>query len=197
MRGTCCGGGRWAEGCHNARQLWREIQAQGYPGTYQNVARVTGYVRHQERRGKRAPPAPAGLTPRQAVGLLLLRADDRSVEERQTVDQLWTLEPDVQQAVALLEGFIRLIRDCPHELPQERLEQWIGEVAASGLAEFEAFVIKLRQDLDAVLAGLRLPWSQGQTEGQITKLKLLKRSMYGRGGFAFLKQWVLYASAAA
>jgi transposase len=71
------------------------------------------------------------------------------------------------------------------------------EATASGLAEFEAFVVTLRQDLDAVVAGLCLPWSQGQTEGHITKLKLLKRSMYGRGGFDLLKQRALYASAAA
>jgi len=188
---------RWAEGCRNARQLWREIQQQGYAGAYRNVARITGYLRHQERRGKTALPVPPGLTPRQAVGLVLLRPDDRSVEERRTVEQLRTREPEVQQAVALLEGFIRLIRDSPYEQPQERLHQWIEEVAASGLPEFEAFVIKLRQDLDAVLAGLQLPWSQGQTEGQITKLKLLKRSMYGRGGFDLLKQRILYASSAA
>ncbi|HLI57315.1 MAG TPA: ISL3 family transposase [Actinomycetota bacterium] len=188
---------RWAEGCRKARRLWREIQAQGYPGAYQNVVRITGYLRHQERQGKRAPPAPAGLTPRQAVGLVLLRGEDRSTEERQTVEQVRTLEPDIRQAVALLEGFAQLIRDSPHERPAERLDQWIGAVGASGLPEFEAFVIKLRQDLDAVLAGLRLPWSQGQTEGQITKLKLLKRSMYGRGSFDLLKQRVLYASAVA
>lgn len=58
-------------------------------------------------------------------------------------------------------------------------------------------MIKLRQDLDAVLAGLHLPWSQAQTEGQITKLKLLKRQMYGRGSFDLLRQRVLYASATA
>lgn len=188
---------RWAEGCHNARQLWREIQAQGYPGAYRNIARITGYLRHEERRGKKVAPVPVGLTPRQAVGLVLLRADDRTAEDRQTVEQLRALEPDIRRAVALLEGFAQLIRDGPHEQPQERLEQWMGEVAASGLPEFEAFVVKLRQDRDAVLAGLRLPWSQGQTEGQITKLKLLKRSMYGRGTFDLLKQRVLYASAAA
>ena len=126
-----------------------------------------------------------------------MRPDDRTTEEQQTVTQLRTLEPEVQEAVALLEGFIQLIRDSPHDQPEGRLEEWITEVAASGLPEFEAFVIKLRQDLDAVLSGLRLPWSQGQTEGQITKLKLLKRSMYGRGSFDLLKQRVLYASAVA
>jgi transposase len=186
---------RWAEGCRNARQVWREIQQQGYAGAYRNVARVTGYLRHQERQGHKTPPAPAGLTPRQAVALVLLRPEERSPEEQHAVEQLRTLEPEVQQAVSLLEGFIQLIRGSPHEQPEERLEEWIGEVAAAGLPEFLAFVTKLRQDLNAVLAGLRLPWSQGQTEGHITKLKLLKRSMYGRGGFDLLKQRVLYASA--
>lgn len=188
---------RWAEGCHNARQLWREIQAQGYPGAYGNVARITGYLRHQERRGKKAPPAPAGLTPRQAVALVLVRPDKRTTEEAQTVEQLQGLHAEVRQAVTLLEGFIQLIRGGPHEHPDARLDEWISEVTGTGLPEFEAFVTKLRQDRDAVLAGLHLPWSQGQTEGQITKLKLLKRSMYGRGSFNTLKQRVLYASAAA
>jgi transposase len=51
----------------------------------------------------------------------------------------------------------------------------------------EGFVVKLRQDLDAVLAGLSLPWSQGQTEGQVTKLKLLRRQMYDRGNFDLVR----------
>lgn len=54
---------------------------------------------------------------------MLLRADERSAEERQTVEQLRTLEPEVPQAVALLEGFTQLIQDSPHKQPQERLEQ--------------------------------------------------------------------------
>lgn len=188
---------RWAEGCHNARQLWREIQAQGYAGAYRSVARIIGYLRHQRRRGETTLPAPPGLTPRQAVGLVLQRPDNRTDEERRTVEQLRALGSQVEQAVSLLEGFIRLIRESPHEQPQERLGQWIEAVAAAGLPEFEAFVTKLQQDRDAVLAGLRLPWSQGQTEGHITKLKLLKRSMYGRANFDLLKQRVLYISLAA
>jgi len=56
-------------------------------------------------------------------------------------------------------------------------------------------VTKLQQDLDAVLAGFQLPWSQGQTEGQINKLKLLKRNMYGRANFDLLKQRMLFSSA--
>jgi transposase len=130
------------------------------------------------------------------VGLVLLRPSDRTTEERRTVEQVKGLPWEVRQAVLLLEGFARLVRARPHEHPDEPLGRWIREVAGAGLPEFDAFVTKIRQDLAAVLAALRLPWSQGQTEGQITKLKLLKRSMYGRSGFALLKQRVLYATAA-
>jgi len=187
---------RWKQGCRNGRELWWEIQAQGYIGAYQNVARIMAYLHRQERLGNVSSPTPSGLTPRQAVGLVLLRPDDRSTEERQTVEQLKTLDPAIRQAVSLLEDFLRMVRDGPHEQPRERLDPWIAEAVGSGLPEFVAFVTKLRQDLDAVLAGLRLPWSQGQTEGQINKLKLLKRSMYGRANFDLLKQRMLYSAVA-
>jgi transposase len=56
--------------------------------------------------------------------------------------------------------------------------------------------VKLLQDTDAVAAAMVLPYSQGQTEGRINKLKLIKRAMYGRGKFDLFRQRVLYASAA-
>ena len=67
---------------------------------------------------------------------------------------------------------------------------------ASGITELKTFAVKLVQDTDAVAAAMVLPYSQGQTEGRINKLKLIKRSMYGRGKFDLLRLRVLYASAA-
>jgi transposase len=61
-------------------------------------------------------------------------------------------------------------------------------VEASELPALHAFVRGLRKDLDAVVAGLTLPYSNGPSEGANTKVKLLKRQMYGRGGFALLRQ---------
>jgi uncharacterized protein with NAD-binding domain and iron-sulfur cluster len=77
-----------------------------------------------------------------------------------------------------------------------QLEEWTGRAKASGIAELKAFAVKLLQDTEAVVAAMTLPYSQGQTEGRINKLKLVKRSMYGRGHFDLLRQRVLYASAA-
>ena len=94
-------------------------------------------------------------------------------------------------------GMLRNKEQTSEEQARMRLEGWTGRAKASGLAELGAFVVKLLQDTDAVVAAMTVPYSQGQTEGRINKLKLVKRSMYGRGGkFDLLRQRVLYASAA-
>ena len=87
-----------------------------------------------------------------------------------------TLDSGIQKAVRLLEIFSKLLRASP------TTSRWMADVAHSRLPEFQTFVAKLRQELTAVLNALHLSWSQGQTEGKITKLRLLKRSMDGRGG---------------
>lgn len=79
----------------------------------------------------------------------------------------------------------------------DQLNRWMAEARSSGLPEFLTFVAKLRQDRDAVLARLSLPWSQGQTEGQVTKVTLIKRGTYGRAKFDLLRQRIFSASAVA
>jgi transposase len=76
-----------------------------------------------------------------------------------------------------------------------RLQEGIDQAKASGIAELAAFAVKLTQDMEAVVAAMVMPYSQGQTEGRINKLKLIERSMYGRGKFDLLRQRVLYAAA--
>jgi transposase len=99
----------------------------------------------------------------------------------------------------LFEEFTGMLRDKEkrsEEQGRRQLEEWTGRAKASGIAELEAFAMKLLHDTDAVVAAMTLPYSQGQTEGRLNKLKLVKRSMYGRGKFDLLRQRVLYASAA-
>jgi transposase len=73
----------------------------------------------------------------------------------------------------------------------ERLDAWLEKVEAQGLAELKNFAQGLKRDYDAVKAGLTLEWSNGQTEGKVHRLKLLKRQMYGRGRFDLLRKRVL------
>jgi transposase len=76
----------------------------------------------------------------------------------------------------------------------EHLADWLEAVHNSPLIDLHPFVRSIRADKRAVQAGLTLPWSQGQTEGQITRLKLIKRQGYGRAGFDLLRKRVLHAA---
>ena len=83
--------------------------------------------------------------------------------------------------------FLLLVRERKHQ----RLRLWMEEANKSGIAELKSFVAGIERDYDAVKEALRLPWSQGPTEGKVNKLKTIKRVMYGRAGFRLLRQRLL------
>ena len=89
---------------------------------------------------------------------------------------------------ALLQAFVKMVRERKHQ----DLRSWMKEAISSGIPELKSFVAGIERDYDAVHAALRLPWSQGTTEGKVNKLKTLKRVMYGRAGFALLRQRLLH-----
>ena len=190
---------RWKQGCRNATQIHREIVEQGYPGAYQNVVRITRYLKEQEVLGEPLPDASPGILAGHAAGILVKRSENCSEEEIQTLKRLKTIHWITERCCTLFEEFARMLRDkeqTSEEQARRRLEEWTGRAKVSGIAELRTFAVKLLQDTDAVVAAMTLPYSQGQTEGRINKLKLVKRSMYGRGKFDLLRQRVLYASAA-
>jgi hypothetical protein len=186
----------------NALGLWRELRARGFTGGYRVVARTVAHWNRLERSGVAVPAPVPGLTPRHATALLLLRPHRRTPHEQHAVDALRAAHPDVEAMVLLFDRFARLIREVRDSACGARdvraaplqaaariacLMGWLGDAADSGVTELRAFATKLRQDLAAVQAALTLPYSQGQTEGHITRLKLLKRQMYGRANFDLLR----------
>lgn len=93
------------------------------------------------------------------------------------------------RVVELAEEFATMVR----ERRGQSLDAWLTRVADVECAPLRRFANGLRRDLDAVQAGLTEPWSNGQTEGQVHRLKLLKRQMYGRAGFAVLRRRVVHS----
>lgn len=89
----------------------------------------------------------------------------------------------------LVQSFRRIVR----KREGHRLKDWRKQVTESGIAEVQRFAKGLERDREAVLAGLTLVYSNGQVEGQVNKLKLIKRMGYGRAGFPLLRQRVLHA----
>ena len=122
--------------------------------------------------------------------MVLRREEDRTEEQRQVITLLERAEDPIPLACGLTQEFATMAR----ERQSEDLSDWLDRAADSGVREFRTFVKGLRRDEEAVRAALSLAWSNGQTEGQIHRLKLIKHSMYGRASFDLLRQRVLHAA---
>jgi transposase len=183
---------RWAEGCRNGQQLHREIVAHGFRGTCTLVASFVAQLRRAERAGIVVAPLPITgdpLTPHTAAMLLLRRPERCSDGERAAIAQLRACHPDIATTMVFTERFTTMVR----ERQGDALAQWLADAQASAIREIGQFASKIRKDEAAVRAGCTLSWSNGQTEGQVTRLKLLKRQMYGRAKFDLLRQRALAA----
>ena len=114
----------------------------------------------------------------------------RTARQQAYLTHLQEADDAVATAYALTQDFATMLR----ERRGASLDGWLTSVSASGVPELRRFALGLQGDLDAVRAGLTEPWSTGPVEGQITKLKLIKRQGYGRAGFALLRRRVLRAA---
>jgi len=187
---------RWAEGCHNGVRLYREIAAQGFSGSRIHVARYVAQLRRDQDgdptiAASSSPVPSEGLAPRDATWLVIRPVQERTPAEQAALDQLIQLAPELERVVVLGERFLTLLRQRQGDLA---CDQWVTDAAASGVPELRRFAIKLKQDLSAARAACREAWSNGQTEGQVHKLKLLKRTMYGRAKFDLLRLRLLHAA---
>lgn len=135
---------------------------------------------------------PTGPLERSSAGritwLFLRKSADLSQEEQETLFQIRQASPEIEAVYQLVQTFFQMLR----ERTGHHLEAWLQTAETSHIPEFESFAAGVRQDKDVIFAGLTLLWSSGQTEGQMTRLKLLKRSMYGRAKFDLLRLRVLH-----
>jgi len=152
--------------------------------------RLEPHLRRPKRvRRRRASPRLPLPSEREAAWLLL-RPRELTDEEKQTVELLCRLSPEVRRAQELALSFIGLIK----ERRADELRAWLISAQRSEVAEFAAFSNGLTSDLPAVRAALEYEWSNGQVEGQVHRLKLVKRQMYGRGKLDLLRARVLRAA---
>jgi transposase len=176
---------RWSEGCRNATRLWREIRDRGFAGR-------PGAVRDWLRplRSGTNPPGPGNWkrpSGRRAAWLVVAEPEEIDDMDRMFVEALITGATDLGPVVTLARDFRTMVR----EQQADRLDGWL--IAAKGTA-LAGFAEGLKRDLAAVRAALSLPWSTGPVEGQISRLKTIKRTMCGRAGFDLLRHRVLEAA---
>jgi transposase len=177
----------WNHGCRNGAHLFRMIQGQGFQGRYGMVAlyvrrlrRAQAQVPRQRRRDQPFPLVTAApprlLTPRRATWLVLRAPAQCTEEDQQLLARLTAQSPALAEAVARAQDFASFVR----RRQPGALDPWLARAATSTLTPFRRFARGRRADDAAVQAGVTLPWSQGPLEGQINRLKMLKRQMYGR-----------------
>jgi len=177
---------RWAEGCRNGAQLWRELRVAGFRG---GLRVVTEWATRQRLAPLPGRPASGFAAPPSRRVARLLTADPQALDaaERGYLDRLLAASPPLALARDLVLRFAAMVRERKAGV----LERWLMEADGS---ELSSFATGLRRDEAAVRAALELPWSNGQTEGQITRLELIRRQMYGRAKHDLLRARVLHAA---
>nr|WP_263858275.1 transposase [Waterburya agarophytonicola] len=186
---------RWNEGCHNGTKLLQEIQEQGYQGSYATVAAHTRRLRdtQQLQKGeskinqselKVFEPKKSLLTVRRAVKLILRKPSQKSDSDNQAISLLKQQHPNLNTAIELVQSFANLVRN--HE--PEKLQEWYEKANSCQIKALENFARGIKEDWAAVKNGVTYLWSNGQVEGQVNRLKMLKRQMYGRASHELLKK---------
>ena len=197
---------RWAEGITKVRHLFDEIRRHGYTGSYSHLARFLAPWRScepssdgdEQVRAEQEEPAPVrvrtldpmtgrAISPLTAAALCVKPRGQMTARQVANVDALKAAAADFTAMRRLAMRYRGLLRGGT----PERLDAWLLDARASGIYAMQRFAGTIRQDLDAVRNAALEPWSNGQTEGQINKLKTLKRAMYGRAGVDLLRARML------
>lgn len=162
---------RWNEGCRNAAELTRELRGRGFRGSYNMVRRQVAAWRNNES-NDRVPPQPSRrlLAPSaKQVAWLLLKSADLDDDERLLVEAVQAHCPELDRAARLAIEFGNLVRG--HNAAG--LDDWLVRCRGPDAPpDLRNFADGLREDYAAVRAALESSWSNGQTEGQINRLKL-------------------------
>ena len=178
--------GHWRDGCRNGAELWRRLRDEGFMGSGRVVAEWATRRRLEETPGLEERPRKP-LSARQIARLLTICRDQIPREHAASMLQIERDVPVLIVARDLVDRFHAMIR----KRTPEELGPWIVAAKESALS---SFATGIASDRDAVHAALVHPWSNGQTEGQITKLKLVKRQMYGRAKLDLLEARLIGAA---
>ena len=181
---------RWQTGCHNATEIWREICQLGFTGSRGLVSRWALKQRQLLPIYHTDPPPPQVVpwAPSRAAWLFIKSPQTLKPDDQDALDRIRQASPKAAQVYDLGQQFVSMIRDRQ----SDDLTAWLEAMAQTKIRALTSLANGLKQDLDAVRNALSLPWSNGQVEGQVNRLKLIKRQMYGRANFDLLRKRVLH-----
>jgi transposase len=181
---------RWQAGIHEGKQLYEEIRAQGFAGTVRIVQRfVQALADEPSAISLPAATAAERFSANKPTCLFIRDPKKLTAEEVAELALICQRSATAQKSYQLTQQFMTMLR----LRRGQEFAMWLQAVEVSHIAELTGFAHSLLKDKDAVVAGLTLPYSNGPVEAQVHKLKLVKRSMFGRAKLPLLRQRLLNA----
>ena len=187
--------GQIAENRTNAAALHRELAARGCPVLYDAVRRyltkrLAAAGKTRPRAGAAKAPSLLRPSPRRLSFDWVRRREARDEEQEARLTAIRSGSGELSTALELADEFTALVR----KQSTGTLTAWLTRAESSECSELRRFAEGIRSDEAAVRAAVTEPWSNGPVEGQVNRLKFIKRQMYGRAGFALLRARVLHAA---
>lgn len=180
---------RWNAGVTEATVLHAELIQLGWTGSLRSVQRYLQRFRDADRGPRPAPPTPdKPVTPRRVSSWIMTNPENLSAGAQVRLKQLLAHCPELDATATHVASFAAMMGQLTGK---ERLPGWLDAVAADDLPALHSLVAGLRRDQEAVTNGLSLPYSSGQVEGTVNRIKMIKRQMFGRANFDLLRKRVL------
>jgi DNA-binding NarL/FixJ family response regulator len=182
-----------AAGGTNTAELHRELAAKGCRARYDVVRRFANrYIGSSGRAGPRSPatprPTPTAEVPSaRRLSFQFVRRTPPAGEGPPLLDRVRGHLPGLDAALQVAAEFAGMVR----KTVATPLAEWVAKATASGVPELARFAAGLQADEAAVIAALTTPWSNGPVEGQVGRLKAIKRQMFGRANLDLLTARVL------
>ncbi|NTY02524.1 ISL3 family transposase [Deinococcus sp. JMULE3] len=178
---------QWAAGARQATALYTQLRAMGYGGGYTAVREYCRLLRLSDPASVRPWVCPS---PRTLSWAMLNPTLIRTPQLLTLLERHATEHPDDAKVTGLLIEGWHLFRG----MKSRPLSAWLTALTESGVRELQTFAVGIDRDYDAVQRALETPYSNGQVDGQVNRLKTVKRSMYGRARLDLLRARVVYRS---
>ena len=175
---------RWNDGCTNVTLLHAELKERGYKGSY---GTIRDYMLPFREAGAAPPAVPGPPKARDLARWITADPDNLDDEEKAKLAQARERCPHLNALAGHVTEFAKILTGRHGD----RLDDWITAAEADDQPDLHSFVRGIKRDYDAVLNGLTMPWSSGVVEGNVNRVKMLKRQTYGRAAFPLLRKRVL------
>jgi transposase len=184
---------RWEAGCRNGSQIYREIELHGYAGSDSMFRQFFGKLRKElQTVSANAEESPGvvryRISPARASWWFICVPEKLDEAQRQLVQHICAAHPDLEVAYHLTQAFVNHLKN---QAGADAVDAWVLQAEQCGIPEFKSFAKGIHHDENAVKAAFSSPWSNGQVEGQVNRLKFQKRMGYGRANFDLLRIRVL------